>query len=108
MNEGFQFIDIIFFAVVAGFILLRLRGVLGRRTGHQPPPGHRPGGEETNDNVVQLPDREAADQPTARPDAAPSRPQADPPTPHPGLARMSSAPRPAFPRRCLVRRRTTS
>ena len=77
MNEGFQFIDIIFFAVVAGFILLRLRGVLGRRTGHQPPPGHRPGGEETNDNVVQLPDREAADESTAEQDGATGQPDGD-------------------------------
>ena len=61
MSEGFQFIDIIFFAVVAGFILLRLRGVLGRRTGHQPPPSHQRAADESNDNVVQLTDHEAAD-----------------------------------------------
>ncbi len=60
MSEGFQFIDIIFFAVIAGFILLRLRGVLGRRTGHQPPP-RQPGGGEANENVVPLPKREADD-----------------------------------------------
>lgn len=35
MNEGFQLFDIIIFAMVAGFILLRLRNVLGRRTGHE-------------------------------------------------------------------------
>jgi predicted lipid-binding transport protein (Tim44 family) len=35
--EGFQFIDIIFLAMVAGFIVLRLRSALGRRTGHEPP-----------------------------------------------------------------------
>ena len=34
MSEGFQVFDIILFAMVAAFILLRLRGVLGRRTGH--------------------------------------------------------------------------
>ena len=60
MSEGFQFIDIIFFAVIAGFILLRLRGVLGRRTGHQPPPGER-GGAAANENVVRLPEHEADD-----------------------------------------------
>jgi predicted lipid-binding transport protein (Tim44 family) len=38
MSEGFQFMDIIFLAMVAGFIALRLRGVLGRRTGHERPP----------------------------------------------------------------------
>ena len=62
MSEGFQFIDIIFFAVVAGFILLRLRGVLGRRTGHQrPPPNQRRAADEANENVVRLSEREAAD-----------------------------------------------
>ena len=35
MSEGFQFIDIIFFAMIAAFLVLRLRGVLGRRDGHQ-------------------------------------------------------------------------
>lgn len=38
MNDGFQFIDIIFLAMLAGFIALRLRSVLGRRTGHERPP----------------------------------------------------------------------
>lgn len=31
MGNGFQFIDIIFFAIIAVFLVLRLRGVLGRR-----------------------------------------------------------------------------
>ena len=35
MSDGFQFYDIIFFALIAIFIILRLRGVLGRRTGQQ-------------------------------------------------------------------------
>jgi len=35
MGSGFQFVDIIFFALVAAFIILRLRSVLGRRTGHE-------------------------------------------------------------------------
>ena len=77
MNEGFQIIDIIFFAVVAGFILLRLRGALGRRTGHQPPPVQPGGGEETNDNVVQLADREAADEFAAESDGETGRPDGD-------------------------------
>jgi predicted lipid-binding transport protein (Tim44 family) len=37
MGGGFQFFDIIFFALVAAFIILRLRSVLGRRTGHERP-----------------------------------------------------------------------
>ena len=35
MSEGFAYIDILFFAMVAAFIALRLRSVLGRRTGHE-------------------------------------------------------------------------
>ena len=38
MNDGFPFIDIIFFALVAGFLVLRLRSVLGKRTGAEKPP----------------------------------------------------------------------
>lgn len=65
MNESFQFIDIIFFAMVAAFLVLRLRSVLGRRTGHeQPRPdglGREPAanGEagRNGDNVIELPDR---------------------------------------------------
>lgn len=55
-SGGFQYIDILLFAVVAGFLLLRLRSVLGRRTGNEqrrdpfapprppvtPPPGASP------------------------------------------------------------------
>jgi predicted lipid-binding transport protein (Tim44 family) len=35
MDDGFQFIDIIFFAMIAAFLVLRLRGALGRRDGHK-------------------------------------------------------------------------
>ncbi len=38
MNENFQFLEIIFFAMVAIFILLRLRSLLGRRTGNEQSP----------------------------------------------------------------------
>jgi predicted lipid-binding transport protein (Tim44 family) len=61
MSEGFAYIDILFFAMVAAFIALRLRSVLGRRTGHE---RRRSGGfgnaRSSNgaaDNVVALPDR---------------------------------------------------
>ncbi len=51
--EGFQFVDIILLAMVAGFLILRLRSTLGRRTGHeQQPDAYRRG-----DNVVDLPQR---------------------------------------------------
>jgi predicted lipid-binding transport protein (Tim44 family) len=35
MNDGFQFFDIILFAMIAVFLILRLRSVLGRRDGHE-------------------------------------------------------------------------
>lgn len=35
MNNGIQFFDIILFAMIAVFLVLRLRGVLGRRDGHE-------------------------------------------------------------------------
>jgi len=72
MGDGFYFFDIVLFAMIAGFILYRLRGVLGRRHGEEkqrPNPfggqrggAQRPGHQgsaagQGNDNVVQLPDR---------------------------------------------------
>jgi len=38
MSSHFGFIDIILLAMFAGFIILRLRNILGRRTGHQSKP----------------------------------------------------------------------
>jgi predicted lipid-binding transport protein (Tim44 family) len=35
MNNSFEYLDIILLAIIAGFIVLRLRGILGRRTGHE-------------------------------------------------------------------------
>ena len=78
MGDGFAFIDIILFAMVAVFLILRLRGVLGRRDGHDgarrnpfsPPPR-----EETSDGkVVALPDHSAA-----AADEAPQDAEADSP-----------------------------
>jgi predicted lipid-binding transport protein (Tim44 family) len=60
MGDGIQFLDIIFFAMVAGFIFLRLRSVLGRRTGNE---RHRPDAfgvgrpAERSEEAVALPDR---------------------------------------------------
>ncbi|MBK1696875.1 Tim44/TimA family putative adaptor protein [Rhodovibrio salinarum] len=42
MGEGFQFFDIILFAAIAAFLVLRLRSVLGKRTGHENRPGQDP------------------------------------------------------------------
>jgi predicted lipid-binding transport protein (Tim44 family) len=57
--EGFQFIDIIILAMVAGFIVLRLRSVLGRREGVDPRPAPKPEGfdrgQDRTDTVVTLP-----------------------------------------------------
>jgi predicted lipid-binding transport protein (Tim44 family) len=62
MDGGFAFFDIVFFAMVAAFLILRLRSVLGRRTGNEKPerwttrqpPASR---TEAPDNVARLPDR---------------------------------------------------
>jgi predicted lipid-binding transport protein (Tim44 family) len=62
---GEQFFDIILFAMVAGFLILRLRSVLGRRTGNERPPSPDPFARrrierpQTDDKVVQLPDPSA-------------------------------------------------
>ena len=35
MSNNFGYIDIILLAMIAGFIILRLRSILGRKTGHE-------------------------------------------------------------------------
>ncbi len=62
MSEGFAYIDILFFAMVAAFIALRLRSVLGRRTGNERrrSPNFGAPGKGASDNVVALPDRQGA------------------------------------------------
>jgi predicted lipid-binding transport protein (Tim44 family) len=64
MSSGFQFADIIFFAMVAVFLVLRLRSVLGKRNGNERPPGNifgespeDKGAERGADNVIRLPER---------------------------------------------------
>lgn len=61
MNEGFQFLDIIFFAMIAAFLVLRLRSVLGRRNSNQPPPrdehARREQDSEADGNVIDITDR---------------------------------------------------
>ena len=64
MSDGFQFLDIILFAMIAGFLVLRLRSVLGRRTGNERPPlpdpfARRRKQAPQEDKVVRLPDRSA-------------------------------------------------
>ena len=60
MGEGFVFIEIVIFAMIAAFLVYRLRSVLGRRHGDErqrpnpfTPPPARP------DNVVSMPQRPA-------------------------------------------------
>ncbi|MBM3539031.1 MAG: Tim44 domain-containing protein [Alphaproteobacteria bacterium] len=73
MGDGLAFFDIVFFALVAGFLILRLRSVLGRRTGNEnrerwtprlpPRAGSKPGTPADRplpDNVTPLPCREPA------------------------------------------------
>lgn len=63
MSDGFQFLDIILFAAVAAFFVFRLRGVLGKRMGHDKPsdPFRKRPAESDNDKVISLPDRNKAD-----------------------------------------------
>lgn len=84
MGDGLQYLDIIVFAVIAGFLILRLRSVLGRRTGNEqrrdPFPMARPGA---------APDKAAPLPPRSRPaDVPPS--SADTPVPA-SVARLKSA-----------------
>ena len=53
MSSQFGFIDIILLAMFAGFIILRLRNILGRKTGHQRKPMGRyfPRGMETLQDI---------------------------------------------------------
>ncbi len=58
MDNGFQFLDIILFAAIAAFFVLRLRGVLGKRTGLDRRKPDR--SEAEDDKVIPLPDRNKA------------------------------------------------
>ncbi len=66
MGGGFQFLDIILFAAVAAFFVYRLRGVLGKRMGHDKPPtdpfGNRQA-DSDDEKVISLPDRNKSDAP---------------------------------------------
>lgn len=94
MGSNFQFIDIIFFAMVAAFLVLRLRGVLGRRDGHEKQfrnpfkPQNKeqasehpesPDDATPDDNVVPLTDRDDPDfDDGAKKDPAPEQPEDSP------------------------------
>lgn len=75
MGGGFQFIDIILFALVAAFLILRLRSVLGRRDGHQGPTQdpfrQQPNKDNGESEVVRLPERGDAAAPASDPSLSP-------------------------------------
>ncbi len=54
MSYSFEYIDIILLAMIAGFIFLRLRGILGKKTGYEEDIGSRFPHEvsETKSNVI--------------------------------------------------------
>lgn len=93
MEDNFQFFDILLFALVAIFLVLRLRNVLGRRDGFQPPqkrdPFAQPAGPEAaaEDKVVRLPER------PVEPVGAPAEPPTHEPAAHDlgGLAQVRLA-----------------
>lgn len=60
-----NFVDIVIFAAIAAFLVFRLRGVLGKRTGHDQRPGFGPfqqdnQADSAQDKVIPLPDRNGA------------------------------------------------
>ena len=61
MNYSFEYIDIILLAMIAGFIFLRLRGILGKRTGFEgkPPPQFQEvlKNINTNERIKKQPDK---------------------------------------------------
>lgn len=98
MSGGFQFLDILFFAAVAVFLVLKLRSVLGKRIGHEQESGRRfgdmfakrePGANDTSrlsDKVISLPDRRAEPEAAAAP-AAEAQPSSSTPL-ETGIARI--------------------
>ena len=76
MGDGY-FLDIILFALVAAFLVLRLRSVLGRRDGFQGKDDSRlpfPGRNERAEEPVQLPERREGPADAPAEDEAPSTP----------------------------------
>ena len=63
MSSDFQYLDILLLAMIAAFVILSLRGVLGRRTGNESRPldifNRRAVKEEESDKIVELPTRKA-------------------------------------------------
>jgi len=53
MSSNFGYLDIILLAMLAGFIILRLRNILGRKSGHHKKPSNKyfPKGLEVNEDI---------------------------------------------------------
>src|SRR5277367_1538611 len=81
MGDGFPLIDVVLFAMVAAFLFLRLRSVLGRRTGNERPrpnPFVRPAAEprpQPGQAPAQRPEPRGEIRPLPRPE--PVRPRKD-------------------------------
>jgi predicted lipid-binding transport protein (Tim44 family) len=77
MGSGFQFLDILFFAAIAVFLVFKLRSVLGKRIGHEQESARRFGdvfakrdrsandAARPADKVIPLPDRRGEAEPAA-------------------------------------------
>lgn len=77
MGDGFNILEILLLAMVAGFIVLRLRSVLGKRTGAEPRPpvpppysGRSPEADKSPGNVIPLPGRPSQQEADIGPAAA--------------------------------------
>ena len=93
MSDGFQFLDIVLFAMVAAFLVLRLRSALGKRTGHQRPRSIAP---PPDDRAPEPPpaDRDAEAEDAAAEDAEAEDEYADPDDPiSQGIANIRNADR---------------
>ena len=72
MGDNSALFEIILFAILAGFLVIKLRGVLGKRTGHEKrhrdPFSAPPEQDSSSDNVIHLPGRDADSVNGGRPD----------------------------------------
>ena len=72
MGDGSALFEIILFAILAGFLVFKLRGVLGKRTGHEErhsdPFSPAPEKGRKSDNVIPLPGRDPESSDAEQPD----------------------------------------
>lgn len=104
-NGGFP-IDLVLFGMIAAFLVLRLRSILGKRTGFErssPPPGLRPDMRSRGEGRPTSPPLGPTIEGRAEPGAAPARPLPDPASPAgQGLARIIARDRNFDPARFLA------